>query len=366
MALTFERSEVSKHNTLQSLWIIIDHKVFDLSDFVDAHPGGPHVLSQAAGSDATKLFYSLHRHEVLERFKSLSIGTISGETPEIHAPEPGTLSLVPYGEPLWLTPQFSSPYYNEGHRRLQRAVRIFADKYIASEANQKEKDGTVISQGLIDRMAETNILAMRLGPGSHLHGRRLLEGVIKGEEFEYFHDLIVSQEMTRAGTRGFQDGNMAGMIISLTALRQWMDDSALKERITQECLSGKKKICLAVSEAFAGSDVAGIQTTAEKTLDGKHYIIRGTKKWITNGMFCDYFIVGCKTENGFSVILVERDENVETRKIETAYSTASGVAFVQFNGVRVPVSHLLGKEHQGFEVIMSNFNHERYMFFLGE
>jgi hypothetical protein len=57
--------------------------------------------------------------------------------------------------------------------------------------------------------------------------------------------------------------------------------------VTEECLSGKKFMCLAVTEAFAGSDVAGIRTTATKTPDGKHYLINGTKKWITNGMFSD-------------------------------------------------------------------------------
>lgn len=109
---------------------------------------------------------------------------------------------------------------------------------------------------------------------------------------------------------------MAGMSISLTAVRSWMRDTALREKITEECLSGKKKMCLAITEAFAGSDVAGLQTTAEKTADGKHYVINGTKKWITNGMFSDYFVTGCRTGKGFSVILVPRSEDVETKKIK--------------------------------------------------
>jgi len=149
-------------------------------------------------------------------------------------------------------------------------------------------------------------------------------------------------------------------MISLTAVRQWLTNAPLRERVTEECLSGKKKMCLAITEAFAGSDVAGIKTTAEKTPDGKHYIVKGTKKWITNGMFCDYFVTGCRTKKGFSVILIERDDNVETTKIKTSYSTAAATAFVQFDNVKVPVSNLLGEEDNGFIVIMSNFNHERW------
>ena len=356
----FSLDEVSRHNKLESVWIIIDHQVYDLTDFVDAHPGGSVVLSQVAGTDVTTTFHSLHRNEILQKYsKKFRIGTIEREKPEIIQPRPGAISEVPYAEPLWLRPEFKSPYYDDSHHRLQKAMRVFVDKEIYPEAQAKEADGTFVSQELINKMAAANILAMRLGPGKHLHGRKLL-GDVGGERFDAFHDLVVAQELTRANARGFQDGNMAGMMISLTAARQWLNDQVLLERITNECLSGKKTICLAVSEAFAGSDVAGIQTTASKTADGKHYVVNGTKKWITNGVFADYFVTGCKTENGFLVLLVERGENVTTRPVRTSYSAAAGTAFIQFDNVKVPVNHLLGAEDKGFAVIMSNFNHERW------
>lgn len=294
---TFTREEVKKNNTEDSLWIIVDHKVYDMTDYVDAHPGGNVVLQQVAGEDATGAFYNLHRHEVLQTVgTSLCIGTIEGEKPEVIDQRPGDLSQVPYAEPVWLTPQFHSPYYTESHRKLQKATRKFVDEVIKPEAQEKEKDGTYISQELVDKMVETNVLAMRIGPGKHLHGRTLIGGV-KGEDFDYFHDLIVAQELSRASARGFQDGNLSGLMISLTAIRAWLNNDALKERVTEECLSGKKFMCLAITEAFAGSDVAGIRTTAKKTEDGKHYIINGTKKWITNGMFADYFVTGCKVSS---------------------------------------------------------------------
>lgn len=81
---------------------------------------------------------------------------------------------------------------------------------------------------------------------------------------------------------------MAGMAISLTAVQQWLRNVSLREKITEEVLSGKKKMCLAITEAFAGSDVAGLKTTAEKTPDGKFYIVNGTKyvKHSTFNFFC--------------------------------------------------------------------------------
>lgn len=363
MSDTYTRDDVAAHNSDDSLWCIIDHRVYDLTDFLDAHPGGSVVLSQIGGTDATTAFYNLHRHEVLQKFaSSLCIGTIRDEAPEVVAPQPGDLSTVPYAEPLWLWPPYRSPYFGESHRRLQRAMRRFVDLYVTPEAQEKERDGTYISQELVDRMAETNILAMRLGPGPHLHGRKILGGgVVEGEEFDYFHDLVVGQELVRANARGFQDGNMAGMTISLTAVRNWMKDEGIRERVTEEVLSGKKKMSLAITEAFAGSDVAGLRTMAEKTPDGKYYVVNGTKKWITNGMFSDYFVTGCKTKKGFSVILIERQEGVETTQLKTSYSTAAGTAYIQFENVKVPVENLLGPEDNGFQVIMSNFNHERWM-----
>ena len=82
-------------------------------------------------------------------------------------------------------------------------------------------------------------------------------------------------------------------------------------------------------------------------------------------MFADYFVTGCRTEKGFSVLLIPRDDTVETKQIRTSYSTAAATAFVQFENTKVPVDNLLGEEHKGFIVIMSNFNHERFMMACG-
>ncbi|KAB5525598.1 acyl-CoA dehydrogenase/oxidase [Coniochaeta sp. 2T2.1] len=357
---TFTRAEVAKHNTEDSVWFIIDATVYDASDFLDAHPGGEAVLRQVAGTDATVDFYNLHRHEVLTKYDDLAIGTVEGEKPSIITPQAGDLSQVPYAEPLWLTPAFKSPFYNDSHRRLQKAMRVFTDKYIAPEALEKERTGEYISQDLIDRMSKEGILHMRMGPGKHLHGVKLLGGVIDGKEFDYFHDLIMGQEGVRTATRGFQDGSLAGMVIGLTCILNYCKVPELKKRVEDDCFSGRKKICLAITEAFAGSDVANLRTTAVKTPDGKHYIVNGTKKWITNGVFSDYFVTGVKTEKGLSVLLIERGEGVETKLIKTSYSTAAGTTYITFDNVKVPVENLLGEENKGIYVILSNFNHERW------
>jgi len=79
-------------------------------------------------------------------------------------------------------------------------------------------------------------------------------------------------------------GLQAGAIIGLPPVLNF-GSPELKARVVPEVLSGKKFICLAISEAFAGSDVMGLKTTAKKTDDDKHWIVTGTKKWITNGQY---------------------------------------------------------------------------------
>ena len=144
-----------QHITDDDLWLIVDHQVYDVSDFQDAHPGGSVVLRQVAGQDATEAFFNLHRYEVLQQYASLCIGTIEGEKPEVIVPQVGNLSQVPYAEPLWLSPQFKSPYYSSKHYALQKAMRKFVETHITPEAQEKELSGEFISQELIDKMGSS-------------------------------------------------------------------------------------------------------------------------------------------------------------------------------------------------------------------
>ena len=128
--------------------------------------------------------------------------------------------------------------------------------------------------------------------------------------------------------------------------------------------NGDKRICLAITEPDAGSDVANLTCEAKLSEDGKHYIVNGEKKWITNGIWCDYFTTAVRTSdkgmNGLSVLLIERDMGgVSTRRMDCQGVWSSGTTYITFEDVKVPVENLVGKENQGFKVIMTNFNHER-------
>ena len=138
----------------------------------------------------------------------------------------------------------------------------------------------------------------------------------------------------------------------------------LKQKVIHECLSGVKCICLAVTEPYAGSDVANLRCEARESEDGEHYIVNGEKKWITNGAWADYFTVAVRTGDagmgGISLLLIERSmPGVSTRRMNCSGVWSSGTAYVAFEDVRVPKTHLIGKENAGFKYIMYNFNSER-------
>ncbi|KAG5652331.1 hypothetical protein H0H81_005399 [Sphagnurus paluster] len=328
------------------------------------HPGGISVLLEQniAGQDATEAFFSLHRYEVLQRpqYARLQIGTVVGQKQTIFPRAVGTLSRVPYAEPTWLTEGYHSPYYKDHHRAFQKRMRIFVDEMLYPDAQALQEKGKMPSKKILQELARLNVHAMRLGPGEHLKGLTLMDGTVTPEQFDFFHELIMGQEMSRIHARGYHDGIAGGTMIGLPAIKNFAKP-AVREKILSEVLRGEKLVCLAISEAFAGSDVAGTRTFAKKSDDGKYWTVTGTKKWITNGHFADYFITGCRTEKGMVVLLIERGEGIETKHINTSYGPASGTAFVTFDQVKVPVEHTLGPDDgNGLAVILSNFNHERW------
>jgi alkylation response protein AidB-like acyl-CoA dehydrogenase len=139
----------------------------------------------------------------------------------------------------------------------------------------------------------------------------------------------------------------------------------MKEKVGRDVLTGQKRICLAISEPTAGSDVANIRTSAKLTADGRHYLVNGVKKWITNGVESHYFTTLVRTGGpgmaGLSMLLIERGPGLETTRITTSYSKSAGTAYIEYKDVLVPVENLIGGEGAGFLLAMGNFVHERWM-----
>lgn len=176
---------------------------------------------------------------------------------------------------------------------------------------------------------------------------------VKPEDWDLFHEMLLTDEISRAGSGGLVWNLIGGFGIGCPPLVKF-GKKPLVDRILPSILNGDKRICLAITEPDAGSDVANLTCEAKLTEDGKHYIVNGEKKWITNGVWCDYFTTAVRTGgegmNGVSALLIERDHGgVSTRKMDCQGVWASGTTYVTFEDVKVPVENLLSKENQGFK-----------------
>ena len=130
--------------------------------------------------------------------------------------------------------------------------------------------------------------------------------------------------------------------------------------------SGRGHHMPVITEPYAGSDVANIRCTAKKSRADSS-TSSTAKKWITNGVWADYFTVAVRTGGtgmgGISLLLIEKTmPGVQCRRMDCMGVWASGTSFITFDNVKVPVGNLIGAENNGFKYIMHNFNHERWGF----
>ena len=363
---TFTLEEVAKHNTPEDCWIVIDSEVYDVTKFLKVHPGGRGPLLAFAGQNATNAFFELHKQNVLAKYAKLKIGTLSGSTP-LRQQETGLIDQVtPFAEHS-ASRGWSSPFFGKSHLQLRVAVRKFFDEKIRPDAEAMEEAGTDPSREMFMQMGAAGVLAARIGVAAIPWIKKLklaLPGGVEPEQLDYFHEQIAHEELAFLGFPGLGDGLATGLVIGLPPVIHFARRE-LQERVVPECLRGDKIICLAISEPQAGSDVAGLVTRGVKSADGKHWIVNGQKKWITNGSFSDYFVTAVRTgksgAGGISLMLIERGPGVKTQKIKTSYSPSAGTATVFFDDALVPVENVLGKENEGFKCIMANFNHERWL-----
>ncbi|RKP06804.1 acyl-CoA dehydrogenase/oxidase [Thamnocephalis sphaerospora] len=367
----FSEQEIAQHSSENDCWIIVHGKVYDVTKFLADHPGGKKVLINVAGTDATSKFDAFHNAGTLEKFgPGLYVGE-AGSPPQANAAveasnEEEDVSgpfgdLVPFGDPSWYQ-DWDSPYYNDSHRRLRARVRAFVEKEIMPYVHEWD-EAKQVPRALFVKCAEAGILAGICGvvPREFMSIDNIMG--VPLDEFDVFHEFILADEFSRCGSGGVLWGVCGGFGIGLPPVLLFADE-VLKRRVAPEVLSGKKTICLAITEPYAGSDVAGLRCEAKETPDGEHFIVNGEKKWITNGVFADYFTVAVRTGGegmgGVSLLLIERImPGVKTRQMQCSGVWSSGTAYITFEDVKVPKANLIGEKNKGFKYIMYNFNHER-------
>jgi len=252
----------------------------------------------------------------------------------------------PFGDPSWYQ-AYNTPYYNDTHKQFRKLMREYVDEHIMSNVHDWDEKGTIPKEMYLEA-GKQGTLALCIG---RPWPEKYFGPSPWGFEPDYFHELIMYDEMSRTGSVGFQWGVAGGTTIGLPPVYHHGSEE-LKNRVMPPCVKGEKVCCLAITEPTAGSDVANLKCTAK--LEGDYYILNGEKKWITNGIFADYFTVACRTGKpgvgGISLLLVEKGmEGLETRKMKCSGAWSSGTTYITFDDVKVPKGNLLGKEGKGFQ-----------------
>ena len=240
-----------------------------------------------------------------------------------------------------------SLFYDESHEALRETVRRFTEKEIAPYVDEWDDAGE-FPRELYKKASAVGILGLGF-PEEY-----------GGSPCDQFHKIVQSQELARAGSGGVCASLNSHTIGTPPIVA--LGSEEMKRRIVPQVLAGEKISALAITEPGGGSDVANLRTTARR--NGDHYVVNGSKTFITSGFRADFYTVAVRTggsgAGGVSLLLIERDTPGFTRtKLQKMGWHASDTATLFFDDCRVPVENLIGPENSGFRGIMRNFNSER-------
>ncbi|KAI0391415.1 short-chain specific acyl-CoA dehydrogenase mitochondrial precursor [Xylariaceae sp. FL0594] len=280
---------------------------------------------------------------------------------------------IPFSDPSWLM-GLPSAHFKDTHRNWQKAIRPFIQQNLVERAIEWDKAET-LPEHVFDTFSRANLLVAALPaplPVDWLKcvGLHELYGGLRVEDFDYLHALIFADEMARAGIAGPSASMTAGMSFGVPPIVKF-GSRQLQDKFLPDLLTGKKRSCIAITEPEAGSDVANITTTAVKSDCGRFYIVNGTKKWITNGIWADSASMAVRTGGpgaaGLSMLVVPLKDypGVSRRRLKVSGQVSAGTTFIELDDVKVPVENLIGVEGMGMKYVMTNFNHERLTIAVG-
>lgn len=238
--------------------------------------------------------------------------------------------------------------FTEEHDMFRDAVRKFMQREIQPHHEQWEKDGQ-ISREAWKKAGDAGILC------THLPEQYGGSGV----DFRYSAIAIEEQGYIFASGPGF---SLHSDIVAPYILHYGNEQQ--KQTWLPQMASGDVISAIAMTEPGAGSDLAGVRTTA--VVEGDHYVLNGSKTFITNGQLADLYIVVAKTDTsagakGVSLFLVEADRAgfQKGQNLNKVGMKAQDTSELFFDNVRIPKENLLGQENQGFIYLMQELPQER-------
>jgi acyl-CoA dehydrogenase len=243
--------------------------------------------------------------------------------------------------------------FTEQHAMFRQAVRAFVQKEVEPHVETWEADGA-IPRSIWAKMGALGFLGVEY------------DDKYGGAGADFLTTAVLCEELARS--RSASLAMAVGVHTDMASPHlYWTGSEALKEKYLPAICRGEALCAIAVTEPGGGSDVAAIRTRARR--DGDHYVLDGSKMFITNGVMADLYFVAARIPSGdaerrhrgISMFLVERDTPgfAVSRTLDKMGMRASDTAELAFEGMRVPAANLLGQEGRGFYEVMRIFQRER-------
>jgi len=243
-------------------------------------------------------------------------------------------------------------YFTKEHEQVRRAVREFVDKEINPYVDQWEEAECAPLHEIFKKMGKLGFLGVRYDPK---YG---------GEGLDYWYETVLLEELATIDCGGIPMAIAVQTNMATPAIDEFGTEY-LKETYLKPAVLGDMVAAIAVTEPDAGSDVAAIRTRARR--EGNHYILNGSKTYITNGTQADYLTLLARTSDepgyhSFSLFVVPT--NLPgfqiSRKLKKIGMRSSDTAELFFDDMKIPAENLIGVEGEGFIHQMMQFQHERF------
>ncbi len=248
-----------------------------------------------------------------------------------------------------------SPYFTPDHEALRDTIRRFIAERVLPHADAWEEAGFTPRE-IVREMGELGLLGIRY---AERHG---------GSDLDTLATVVLAEELGRSTYGGFAITILVHTDMASPHLFHGGTPEQL-DRWMPDIVAGRKVAAVAMTEAGAGSDLAGMRTTARR--DGDAWVLNGSKMFITNGVHGDVYFVAAKTGDAslspagrnrmMSMFVVEKGTPgfSVARPLKKTGWLSSDTAELVFDDCRVPAANLLGEEHQGFYALMKNLQNER-------
>ena len=243
----------------------------------------------------------------------------------------------------------NSLYFTEEHHAFRASFKDFLQKEVVPYIDKWEQTGS-IERFIWKKFGEMGYFGLST-PQEY-----------GGLDLDLFYTVIFLEELQKINSGGFAAAIWAHEYLAMTHLNKEANE-AIKQKYLLPSVEGEMIGCLCITEPFGGSDVAGMRSTAIKNQD--HYILNGSKTFITNGVYSDYLIVAAKTDSsdkykGISIFVLDRNtKGISATKLNKLGWKASDTGEIAFDNVMIPAENLLGEEGKGFSYIMQHFALER-------